>query len=84
VPLTALNESSTPVPVAARSKAYVFDHSPAEIVGSNPVAYPGILFGEGSTNSAEDRGQREGGSWGSSPLVRGSGARCNLVFRGGG
>jgi hypothetical protein len=39
----------------------------------NPVAYPGILFGEGgSTNSVEDRGQRERGSGGSSPLVRGS------------
>jgi len=27
------------------------------------VAYPGILFGEGSTNSVEDRGQRMG-IWG--------------------
>ena len=45
-----------------------------------PVAYPGILFGEGgSTNSVEDRGQREQGSGGSSPLVRGSGGSCNLV-----
>jgi hypothetical protein len=35
------------------------------------VAYPGIIFGGGSTNSAENRGQREGGSGGSSPLVRG-------------
>jgi hypothetical protein len=36
------------------------------------VAYPGIFFGGGgSTNSAEDRGQREWGSGGSSPLVRG-------------
>jgi hypothetical protein len=26
-----------PVPVAARSKAYVFGRSPAEIVGSNPA-----------------------------------------------
>ena len=26
-----------PVPVAARSKALVFDHSPAEIVGLNPT-----------------------------------------------
>jgi hypothetical protein len=39
-----------------------------------PVAYPGILFGGGgvSTNSVEDRGQRERGSGGGSPLVRGS------------
>jgi hypothetical protein len=33
------------------------------------VAYPGILFGGGSTNSVEDRGQRELGSGGSSPLL---------------
>jgi hypothetical protein len=35
--------------------------------------------GGGSTNSVGDRGQRERGSWGSSPLVRGSGGSCNLV-----
>ena len=44
-----------------------------------PVAYPGILFGGDSTNSVEDRGHREQGSGGSSPLVRGSGGSCNLV-----
>ena len=33
----------------------------------------------GSTNSVEDRGQRERGSGGSSPLIRGSGGNCNLV-----
>jgi len=44
------------------------------------VAFPGILFGGGSTNSVEDRGQkRERGSGGASPLVRGSGGSCNLV-----
>ena len=44
------------------------------------VAYPGILFGWGdSTNSVEDIGQRERGSGGGSPLVRGSGGSCNLV-----
>ena len=46
------------------------------------MAYPGILFGEGggvSTNSVEDRRQRERGSGGGSPLVRGSGCSCNLV-----
>jgi len=43
------------------------------------VAYPGILFGGGSTNSIEDRGQREEGSGGRSLLVRGSGGSCNLV-----
>jgi len=36
------------------------------------VAYPGILFGGGSTNPVEDRGQSERGSGGSSPLVRGT------------
>jgi len=41
------------------------------------VLYPGIfLGGRGSTNSVEDRGQRERGSGGSSPLVRGSGGSC--------
>jgi hypothetical protein len=38
------------------------------------VAYPGILFGgggRGSTNSVEDRGYRERGSGGGSPLVSG-------------
>ena len=35
--------------------------------------------GGGSTNSVEDRGQRERGSGGGSPLVRGSGGNCNLV-----
>jgi hypothetical protein len=39
--------------------------------------------GGGSTNSAEDRGQRERGSGVSGPLVRGSGDSYNLVFRGG-
>ena len=43
------------------------------------VAYPGILFGGGSTNLVEDRGQRERGSGGGSPLVRGSAGSCNLV-----
>jgi len=43
------------------------------------VAYPGILFGGGdSTNSVEGR-ERERGSGGSSPLVRGSGGSCNFV-----
>ena len=32
-----------------------------------------------STNSVEDRGQREPGSGSGSPLVRGSGGGCNLV-----
>ena len=45
---------------------------------SRPVAYPGIFFGGGSTNSVEDRGQNGDLGCGS-PLVRGSGGICNLV-----
>jgi hypothetical protein len=46
---------------------------------AQPVAYPRILFGGGSTNLVEDRGQREWGSGVGSPLVRGSGGSSNLV-----
>ena len=51
------------------------------IASLHAVAYPGILFGAGggSTNSVDDRGQRERGSGGGNPLVRGSGGSCNLV-----
>ena len=38
-----------------------------------------FFSGGGSTNSVEDRGQRERGSGGGNPLVRGSGGSCNLV-----
>jgi len=38
-----------------------------------------VWRGRGSTNSVEDREQRERGSGGSSPLVMGSGGSCNLV-----
>jgi hypothetical protein len=40
---------------------------------------PRNFVGGGSTNSVEDRGQRERGSEGGSSLVRGSGGSCNLV-----
>jgi len=40
------------------------------------VAYPGILFSGGSTNSVADRGQ---GCGGDNPLARGSGGSCNFV-----
>jgi hypothetical protein len=45
------------------------------------VAYPGILFGGGggSKNYVVDKGQWEWESGGISPLVRGSGGRCNFV-----
>ena len=38
-----------------------------------------FVRGGGLTNSVEDRGQRERGSGGGSPLVRGSGGSCNLI-----
>ena len=38
-----------------------------------------FVRGGGSTNSVEDRGQRERGSGGGSPLVRGSGGSCNFI-----
>ena len=38
-----------------------------------------VRGGGSSTNSVEDRGQRERGSGSGSPLVRGSGGSCNLV-----
>jgi len=43
------------------------------------VVYPGIFSRGGSTNSVEYRGQREGGSEGGSPLVRGSRGSCKLA-----
>jgi len=55
---------------------YPFCHSEVSDL-LRAVAYPGILFGGGgSTNSVEDRGQRERGSDEGSPLVRGSGGSC--------
>ena len=52
---------------------------PKERIQHAAVAYPGILFGGCSTNSVEDRREREQGSGGGSPLVRGSGGSCNSV-----
>ena len=49
------------------------------IGGLEGSGVPRIFFRGGSTNSVEDRGQRERGSGGSSPLVRGSGGSCSLV-----
>ena len=54
-------------------------HEPTTFSCPEPVAYPGILFGGGSTNLVQDRGQRGRESGGGSPLVRGSGGSCNLV-----
>ena len=44
---------------------------------SPPVVYPGILFGGGFNKFS--LGQREQGSGGGRPLVRGSGGSCNFV-----
>ena len=55
-------------------------HQNSVIVRLIAVAYPGILFGGGgSTNSVEDKGQKERVAGGGRPLVRGSGGSCNLV-----
>ena len=43
------------------------------------VAYPGIFFGGGSTNSVEDRENGDLGAIAPIALVRGSGGSCNLV-----
>ena len=67
---TANSSQSTPKTAASSSSVNV------------SMAYPGILFGGGggvSKNSVEDRGNRERGSEGGSPLVRGCGGSCNLV-----
>jgi hypothetical protein len=51
---------------------------PVRLLYCTSVAYPGILFGGGgSPNSVEDSGQRERGSGGGSPLVRGSAQFAN-------
>ena len=44
------------------------------------MAYPGILFGGGGVQQIQLKTEdREWGSGGGSPLVRGSGGGCNLV-----
>ena len=48
-------------------------------IGVSVSGVPRNFVWGGSTNSVEDRGQREWGYGGSSPLVRGSGGSCNLV-----
>jgi hypothetical protein len=47
-------------------------HAPAKSVRvSQPVTYPEIFSGGGSTNSVEDRGQRKRGSGGRQPPSKG-------------
>ena len=50
-----------------------------QVVNHSGVPRNFFRGGGGSTISVEDRGQRERGSGGGSPLVRGSGGSCNLV-----
>ena len=48
-------------------------------MGGSSGVHRNFSLGEGvSTNSVEDKGQRERGSRGGSPLVRGSGGSCDL------
>ena len=57
---------------------YTGNHSPKDIVST--VAHPGIFFGGGWFEQIQLRIEdRERGSGGGSPLVRGSGDSCSLV-----
>ena len=60
-----------PVPLCASHYSYVSLSDPAEYLVISGVPR-NFVRGGGSTNSVEDRGQREQGSRGGSPLVRGS------------
>ena len=59
------------------------DHSVGLRIDCKVTESSGVLrnffSGGGSTNSVEDRGEKERGSGGGSPLVRGSRRSCNLV-----
>ena len=58
-----------PVPVAARSKAWVYGRSPAEIVGSNPTGRHGclseccVLSGRGLCDGLITRPEESYGLW---------------------
>ena len=52
---------------------------PTALAGTQWHTQEFFLGGGSSTNSVEDRGEREWGSVGGSPLVRASGGSCNLV-----
>jgi hypothetical protein len=61
---------TAPTHVLLNATGLTYHHTP-------PVAYPEIFSGGGSTNSVEDRGQREQGSGGGNSLVRGSAQFAN-------
>ena len=63
--------SMLPVPVAARSEAWVCGRSPAEIVGSNPVGGRGFLS---VVNVVCCQVEVSATSW---PLVQGSPTDCD-------
>jgi len=62
-------------PVDFRMMEHTFKTCNTEVISGVPRNF----VRGGSTNSVEDRGQRERGSGGGSPLVRDSGGSCNLV-----
>ena len=63
-----------------RSSSYVCDVVTRWVLLHRSSGVPrNFVLGGDSTNSVEDRGQREQGSGGGSSLVRGSGGSCNLV-----
>ena len=53
-------------------------YRPPETLPASDVSR-NLVRGGGLSNSIEDRGQRERGSGGGSPLVRGSGGSCDLI-----
>jgi len=77
--LAAQNHETHFVCVALFPWVLKFTRSRYSSVGIGGVPRNFVRRGGGSTNSVEDRGQRERGSGGGSPLVRGSGGSCNLV-----
>ena len=55
------------------------DHCRGTYIALQCNGIPRNFVRGGSTNSVEDRGQKERESAGGSPLVRGSGGSCNMV-----
>ena len=70
-----IRTSSSEIPCIHEASDYQFKYDQIK----QCIVTSGIPRGGVSTNSVEDRGQREWGSGGSCPLVRGSGGSCNLV-----
>jgi hypothetical protein len=79
--LTTLPPSCANVPIVLKSGGLNLLESsgPVQACNGNQWRTQEFFSGGSSTNSVEDRGQRERGSGGGSLLVRGSGGSCNLV-----